>query len=126
MSDLWQAFEKNCEQKNFSVSIKILRVSKTGCQTKHLFYISNAPKIALQNSQFGLGCGQWTDLKNQSLDFQKMNFLKLNTTDLRHLYVTAGQYIFVMKKEKNIFISHLDITDSQQEDKLCHKIFSIK
>ena len=93
---------------------------------EHLFYISNAPKIALQNSHLGLGCGQWTDLYNQFLDLQKMKFLKLNTTDLRHLYVTAGQYILVMKKEKNIFISHLDITDSRQEDKLCHKIFSIK
>lgn len=93
---------------------------------EHVFYISNAPKVKIQNSQFGLGCGQWTDLFNHFLDFQKVKFLKLNTTDLRHLYVTAGQYIFVLKKEKNILISHLDITDSTHEEKLCHKIFSMK
>ncbi len=93
---------------------------------EHVFYISNAPKVDLHKNKVGLGCGQWTDLYNHFFDFQKKNFLKLNTTDLRHLYVTAGQYIFVMKKEKNILISHLDITDTTQEDKLCHKIFSIK
>ena len=88
---------------------------------EHLFYVSQAPKIKIGTEEFGLGCGKWLDLKNKFKDLQKNDFLSLNTTNLRHLFVTAGNYIFVFRKFNQIYLTQVTISDSKNENMLCPK-----
>lgn len=85
----------------------------------HLYYISNSPVKKIENESFGLGCGKMIDLKKSFSKLQKPEFLKLNTSDLRYLYVTAGMYVFVFKKASQIFMAQLTIFDSRYSKELC-------
>lgn len=85
----------------------------------HLYYISNSPVKKIENESFGLGCGKMIDLKKSFSKLQKPDFLKLNTSDLRYLHVTAGMYVFVFKKSSQIFMAQLTIADSRYSKELC-------
>ena len=85
----------------------------------HLYYISNSPVKKIENESFGLGCGKMIDLKKSFSKLQNPEFLKLNTSDLRYLYVTAGMYVFVFKKSSQIFMAQLTISDSRYSKELC-------
>lgn len=85
----------------------------------HLYYISNSPVKKIENESFGLGCGKMIDLKKSFSKLQKPEFLKLNTSDLRYLYVTAGLYVFIFKKSSQIFVAQLTISDSRYSKELC-------
>ena len=88
-------------------------------ELSHLYFISQAPKIKIDSEEFGLGCGKWVDLKMQFSNLQKTNFLNLNTTDNRHIFVTAGHYIFVFRKLNQVILSQLTISDSKNSFLLC-------
>lgn len=85
----------------------------------HLYYISNSPVKKIESESFGLGCGKMIDLKKSFSKLQKSDFLKLNTSDLRYLHVTAGLYVFVFKKASQIFMAQLTISDSRYDKELC-------
>lgn len=89
---------------------------------EHLFYVSHAPKKNLQGEEFGLGCGKWVDLKNKFSDLQKADYLNLNTTQLRYLFVTAGHYIFIFRKLNQIYLAQLTLIDSKNETELCPQV----
>lgn len=84
-----------------------------------LYYISNSPTKKIDGEIFGLGCGKMIDLKKSFSDLQQHKFLKLNTTDLRYLYVTAGRYIFIFKQASKVYMTQLTITDSRYSKELC-------
>lgn len=85
----------------------------------HLYYVSNSPIKKIENESFGLGCGKMIDLKKSFSQLQKPNFLKLNTSDQRYLFVTSGLYIFVFRKSSQIFMAQLTIFDSRYSKELC-------
>lgn len=85
----------------------------------HLYYISNSPVKRIENETFGLGCGKMIDLKNSFTKLHKPDFLKLNTSDQRYLFVTAGLYVFVFRKASQVFMAQLTITDSRYSKELC-------
>lgn len=85
----------------------------------HLFFISNSPKTKIENEEYGLGCGRMIDLKKSFDKLQKVNFLKLNTTDQRHLFVSAGRYVFIFKQSTKVFVTQLTLTDSKYGSDLC-------
>lgn len=85
----------------------------------HLYYISNSPIKKIDGENFGLGCGKIIDLKKSFDKLQESYFLKLNTSGLRYLYVTAGRYIFVFKQSLKVYMTQLTITDSRYNDELC-------
>ena len=91
-------------------------------EIEHLFYVSQAPRKQLEGEEFGLGCGKWVDLKNKFSNLQKADFLNLNTTQLRHLFVTAGHYIFVFRKLNQIYLTQLTLVDSKNENELCPQV----
>lgn len=91
-----------------------------------IFYVSNSPKVKIRDEEYGLGCGQMLDLKSKFSDLQKINFLKVNSVDQSYVHVLAGQYIFIFKKGVQYYLTHLNITDSRYEDKLCSSIFKVK
>ena len=84
-----------------------------------LYFISDSSKKKIEEEEFGLGCGKFVDIKKQFESLQKKDFLKLNTTDLRYLYVVSGYYIFVFKNNNQIYLTHLHVTDSRYPDNLC-------
>ncbi len=85
----------------------------------HLYYISNSPVKNISNENFGLGCGKMIDLQKSFSKLQKPDFLKLNTSDQRYLFVTAGLYVFVFKKSSQIFMAQLSVSDSRYSKELC-------
>jgi hypothetical protein len=88
-----------------------------------LYFISDSPKKKIEDEEFGLGCGKFIDIKNQFESLKKNNYLKLNTTDLRYLYVVSGYYIFVFKNNNQISLTHLHITDSRYPDRFCSSLY---
>ncbi len=85
----------------------------------HLYYISNSPVKKIENENFGLGCGRMIDLKKSFGKLQKPDFLKLNTSEQRYLYVTSGRFVFVFKESSRIYMAQLTISDSRYLKELC-------
>lgn len=85
----------------------------------HLYYISNSPVKKIDNEDFGLGCGKMIDLKKSFSKLQKADFLKLNTSDQRYLYVSSGLYVFVFRKSAQVYMAQLTISDSRYNNELC-------
>lgn len=85
----------------------------------NLYYISNSPTKKIEDEVYGLGCGKMIDLKKNFSNLLKPDFLKLNTTDLRNLFVSAGRYIFVLRQSTKLFVTQLTITDSRFSKELC-------
>lgn len=88
-----------------------------------LFYISDSPKVAVRGEEYGLGCGQWVDLKPKFSKLKERTFLKLNTVDHTYAHVLSGQYVFVFKKGIQYYLTHLNLFDSRYSDKMCSAIF---
>ncbi len=88
-----------------------------------LYFISDSPKRQIDGEKFGLGCGKYVDIKKQFESLQKKDFLKLNTTELRYLYVVSGYYIFVFKNNNQIYLTHLHVTDSRYPDNFCSSLY---
>lgn len=91
-----------------------------------LFYISESPKVKIRDEEYGLGCGQFVDLKPKFTKLQDRFFLKLNSIDQTYAHVLSGQYIFVFKKGIQYHLTHLNIFDSRYSDKMCTAIFDLK
>ncbi|OFZ31498.1 MAG: hypothetical protein A2622_02625 [Bdellovibrionales bacterium RIFCSPHIGHO2_01_FULL_40_29] len=88
---------------------------------EHLYYISHTPKKKIGDEEFGLGCAKWVDIQSRFEDLQKVDFLNLNTTDNRHLFVLAGHYVFVFRNSNQVHLAQLTITDSKNAFQLCPK-----
>lgn len=91
-----------------------------------IFYLSDSPKVAIRGEEYGLGCGQWVDLKPKFEQLKVKKFLKLNTVDHTYAHVLSGQYLFVFKKGLQYYVTHLNLLDSRYNDKMCSAIFNIK
>lgn len=85
----------------------------------HIYYISDSPVKKIENESFGMGCGKMVDLKKSFRKLKDADFLKLNTSDLRYLYVAAGRYVFVFRQAAQIYMSQVTITDSRYSKELC-------
>ena len=88
----------------------------------HLYFISLTPKLKIGEEEFGIGCGKWLDLRAQFSDLQKVDFLNLNTSDNRHILVTAGHYIFVFRHLNQVYLTQLTILDSKNKSFLCPQL----
>lgn len=89
-----------------------------------LYFVSDAKTMEIEDETFGLGCGKLANLKNNFASLQKIDFLKLNTTELRYIYVTTGFYIFVFRNNNQVHLSHLHVTDSRYPENLCSPLYS--
>jgi hypothetical protein len=88
-------------------------------ELEHLYYISEHPKKNIDQEEFGLGCGQWMDLKSKFSDFKKPQKIILNTTAERYLYVAAGYYVFVFRKSNQVYLTHLHLVNSKFSNLKC-------
>lgn len=89
-----------------------------------LYFISDSPKKKIDGEEFGMGCAKFVNLKDQFKSLQKDDFLKLNTTDLRYLYVVSGIFVFVFRDRNQIYLSHLRITDSRYPEFFCSTLYN--
>ena len=87
-----------------------------------LYFVSRSPQVDIEGEKFGLGCGKWTDLKNNFSKLQKPDFLKLNTHSLRYLRVVGGMFIFIFKNGRNIQLTQLTVADSRHVDEMCVEV----
>lgn len=95
---------------------------KENLSIQGIYYLSQAPQKNIDGESFGLGCGKMLDLLPKAKLLEKDNFLKLNTTNLRYLYVVSGYYVFVLRNKNQIYITHLNVTDSRYKDSLCPEL----
>ena len=103
---------------SFNMSFPAAQFAST-VELAHLFYISESPIKKIQGESFGLGCGKWIDLKAHFKKLENPQYLKLNTTQNRHLHVLAGHYVFVFKQTNQIYLTQLTLTDSRKSKELC-------
>ena len=87
-----------------------------------LYFLSETVSATIDQEIFGLGCGKMANLSKQFESLQKNDFLKLNTTDQRHMFVAAGYYIFVFRENNQVYLTHLHLTDSRYNKSLCSTI----
>lgn len=92
----------------------------------HLYYLSLAPKINIDSEEFGLGCGKWIDLRDKFSELNKNNFLNLNTSDNRHLFVAAGHYVFVFRKLNQVVLAQMTLVDTKNSFLLCPQVNQMK
>ncbi len=92
----------------------------------HLYFLSLAPKINIDSEEFGLGCGKWIDLHEKFLELNKNNFLNLNTSDNRHIFVAAGHYIFVFRKLNQVVLAQLTLVDTKNSFLLCPQVKQLR
>lgn len=88
-----------------------------------LYFLSDSPRRKIDNEEFGLGCAKFVNLKDQFKSMQKPGFLKLNTTELRHLYVVSGIFIFVFRERNQVQLSHIRVTDSRYPHFYCSALY---
>ncbi len=92
---------------------------------EHLYFINENPKQKIDQENFGMACGSWTDLQLHFADFNAKN-IKLNTTQQRHLFVAAGYYVFVFRKGNQVYLTHLHLTDSRYKNLKCPEHINYK
>ncbi len=88
----------------------------------HLYFISLTPKLKIGEEEFGIGCGKWLDLRGQFSDLQKVDFLNLNSSDNRHISVTAGHYVFVFRNLNQVYLTQVTLTDSKNKSLFCPQL----
>ncbi len=88
-----------------------------------LYFLSDSPQRKIDNEEFGLGCGKMAHLKSRFSSLQEVNYLKLNTTQLRHLYVVSGTFIFAFRDRNKVYLSHLHVKDSRYPDFYCSSLY---
>lgn len=91
-----------------------------------LYFVSDAKTLEIEGETFGLGCGKMAQLKNNFISLQKMDFLKLNTTEQRYIYVITGFFVFVFRNNNQVHIAHLHVTDSRYPENLCSPVYNSK
>lgn len=88
-----------------------------------LYFLSDSPQRKIEDEVFGLGCGQFVNIKDQFASLQNEGFLKLNTTSLRYLYVVSGIFMFVFRDRNQVHLSHVHVTDSRYPDFFCSSLY---
>jgi hypothetical protein len=90
-----------------------------GLEIFDFVFVSNTKSQILDGEKIGLGCHSAAQMTSLFSKFGSTEFLKVNTTDFRHLNVIGGQFILVFKKSNQYYLSHVNIIDSDQPDLFC-------
>lgn len=95
-------------------------------ELENLYFISEFPKTKIDSEYFGIGCGQWVDLKSRLSDFEKPNKVILNSTAFRHMFVAGGTYVFVFRRSNKVYLTQLYLTDSRASELKCPSVGALK
>lgn len=94
-----------------------------GVELNAIYFVSDTPVKKIDGENYGLGCGKIAQLTSQTEKLLKRSMIKLNTVDLKYLYVAAGYYIFVFKKNNLVWLTHLFLTDSRYNQLYCSSLY---
>lgn len=86
-----------------------------------IYFVSEVKKRKVGEEILGAGCNKYFDVTSLFTKTQKEKGLLINTTRLRHLSVLGGHFVFVGKKEKQIFLSQLSFKDSKNSEMFCER-----
>lgn len=87
-----------------------------------LVFISNTKQTTLDGEKLGLGCNKVAQLTSLYSQLNNSDFLKVNTTDSRHLNVIGGKFILVFKKANQFYLTHLNVIDSSKPELFCNQL----
>jgi hypothetical protein len=84
-----------------------------------VFFWSRAKKRVIDREIIGSGCNKILELSLSKLKVEDKLGIKVNTKDARYLSVLAGHYFFVKRTPKQIFVSQIEMTNSDLQQHLC-------
>ncbi len=84
-----------------------------------VFFISNSKKRRLDGDVYGSGCNVYFDVTSALLSAQKLEGLKYNVTDNRHVSALSGHFVFVQIEKDKVSLSQVEFTDTKNRDYLC-------
>ncbi len=87
-----------------------------------MVFISNTKSATYDGEKMGLGCNKVAQLTQLYSKLNGPDFLKVNTTDYRHLSVIGGKFILVFKKANQYYLTHLNIIDSSKPEFFCNQL----
>ena len=90
-----------------------------GLEMFDFVFVSNTKQQFLDGDKVGLGCNFAVQMTALYPKFNSSDFLKVNTTDFRHLNVIGGQFILVFKKSNQYYLTHINVIDSTQPELFC-------
>lgn len=97
--------------------------AEEGIELSAIYFVSDTAVKKIDDESYGLGCGKIAHLTTQSEKLMKRSSIKLNTVDLKYLYVAAGYYVFVFKKSNLVWLTHLHLTDSRHSQLFCSSLY---
>lgn len=90
-----------------------------GLEVFDFVFISNTKQQFIDGEKVGLGCNTTAQMTSLYSKFNSSDFLKVNTTNFRHLNVIGGQFILVFKKSNQYYLSHINVIDSTHPELFC-------
>lgn len=84
-----------------------------------VYFLSNSKKRRLEGDVFGAGCNVFFDITASLLKEQKLEGLKYNITDNRHVSALSGHFIFVQLEKDKVYLSQVEFNDTKNRDYLC-------
>lgn len=87
----------------------------------YLFFVSQNKKRKLENQIYGSGCKNYYDIKKYFLDVNGKNGIEVNTTRNRHLSVLGGNFIFASVVGKDIKLTQVTFSDSNNSEYFCER-----
>lgn len=87
-----------------------------------MVFISNTKQATYDGEKMGLGCNKVAQLTQLFPKLNSTEFLKVNTTDFRHLNVIGGKFILVFKKTNQYYLTHLNVIDSSKPEMFCNQL----
>ena len=88
-------------------------------QAMKIFFISNSKKRRLEGDIYGAGCNVYFDITGGFLQAQKLDGLKYNITDNRHVSALSGHFIFAQIEKDKVYLSQVEFIDTKNRDYLC-------
>lgn len=87
-----------------------------------VFFWSRARKRNIEGEVFGSGCNKILELSLSKIKIEDKLGIKVNTKDARYLSVLGGHYFFVKRTPKEVFVSQIEMTNSDLPQHLCDPV----
>ncbi|MFN8945787.1 MAG: hypothetical protein ACK5WZ_14315, partial [Pseudobdellovibrionaceae bacterium] len=94
--------------------------------TDEIYFWSRGKKRKIEDAVFGSGCNKIMELSPAKMADQDAMGIKVNTKNDRYVSVIGGHYFFVKRREKDILLSQIEITNSDLAVHLCDAVSAHK
>ena len=88
-------------------------------QPQKIIFVNRVIPRIIGTEKWGMGCHSAVDITEKFLKENEKQGLELNTSDLRHLNVVGGTFIFSAQKDNNLYVSQITFSDSRYKSLDC-------